>query len=52
MTEPEATTRKVDDARADSQTALATSRFIHRKILIRLFLGWLFLSVTIGGAIL
>ncbi|MDI1275978.1 HD-GYP domain-containing protein [Methylobacter sp.] len=32
--------------------ALSTSRFIHRKILIRLFLGWLFLSMTIGGVVL
>jgi len=52
MTEPEATTRKADGARADSQTALDTSRFIHRKILLRLFLGWLLLSVAIGGAVL
>ncbi|WP_432741519.1 HD-GYP domain-containing protein [Methylobacter sp. G7] len=40
------------NARADSRAALATSRFIHRKILIRLFLGWLFLSVAIGGVVL
>lgn len=52
MTEPEATTRKADNARTDAETALATSRFIHRKILLRLFLGWLFLSVAIGGAVL
>ena len=52
MSEPEAKTRKADDATADSKTALATSRFIHRKILIRLFLGWLLLSVAIGGAVL
>ena len=52
MSRSEAMTRKADDARADSQTALATSRFIHRKILIRLFLGWLLLSVAIGGAVL
>lgn len=52
MSEPEAKTRKADDATADSQTALATSRFIHRKILIRLFLGWLLLSVVIGGVVL
>ncbi|MDD4906779.1 MAG: phosphohydrolase, partial [Methylobacter tundripaludum] len=38
--------------RADSRAALSTSRFIHRKILIRLFLGWLFLSVVIGGVVL
>lgn len=52
MSGPEAMTRKADDARADSQAALATSRFIHRKILIRLFLGWLLLSVVIGGVVL
>lgn len=49
MSGSEAMTRKADDARADSQAALGTSRFIHRKILIRLFLGWLLLSVAIGG---
>jgi len=52
MSRSEAMTRKADDARADSQAALATSRFIHRKILVRLFLGWLLLSVAIGGAVL
>lgn len=46
------TTRKTDDVRADSQAALTTSQFIHRKILVRLFLGWLFLSITIGGVVL
>ncbi len=40
------------NARADSRAALSASRFIHRKILIRLFLGWLFLSVAIGGVVL
>ncbi|MGZ8172105.1 MULTISPECIES: HD-GYP domain-containing protein [Methylobacter] len=40
------------NGRTDSSAALATSRFIHRKILIRLFLGWLFLSVAVGGGIL
>lgn len=45
-------TRKAADLRADSEIALAASRFIHRKILIRLFLGWLFLSVAIGGGVL
>lgn len=35
-----------------SSAALATSRFIHRKILLRLFLGWLFLSVAVGGSVL
>lgn len=52
MSGSEATTRKADDGRADSKAALATSRFIHRKILIRLCLGWLFLSVTVGGGVL
>lgn len=46
------TTRKTDDVRADSQAALTTSQFIHRKILVRLFLGWLFLSIAIGGVVL
>ncbi len=41
-----------DNTRADSKTALTTSRFIHRKILLRLFLGWLFLSVAVGGGVL
>jgi len=44
-------TQKVVDVKADSQAALAASRFIHRKILVRLFLGWLFLSITIGGIV-
>lgn len=35
-----------------SPQAMSTNRFIHRKILARLFLGWLFLSVTVGGSIL
>lgn len=48
----EFTAQKVDDARTDSQAALATSKFIHRKILIRLLLGWLFLSIMIGGVAL
>lgn len=46
------TARKTDDVRADSQAALTTSQFIHRKILVRLFLGWLFLNITIGGVVL
>ncbi|WAK03093.1 HD-GYP domain-containing protein [Methylobacter sp. YRD-M1] len=41
--------RKTDNGRAESEAALATSRFIHRKILARLFQGWFFLCVTIGG---
>lgn len=44
--------REVADVRIDSQEALATSRLIHRKILVRLFAGWLFLSVTIGGIVI
>lgn len=35
-----------------SPKAVAANRFIHRKILIRVFLGWLFLSTTVGGSIL
>ena len=46
------TTQKTNDVRADSQAALSTSQFIHRKILVRLFLGWLLLSITIGGVVL
>jgi putative nucleotidyltransferase with HDIG domain len=35
-----------------SSAALATSGFIHRKILARLCLGWLFLSVAVGAVVL
>jgi HD-GYP domain-containing protein (c-di-GMP phosphodiesterase class II) len=35
-----------------SDAVLSTNRFIHRKILIRLFLGWLFLGMTVGGTVL
>ncbi len=52
MSGSEATMRKVNDGGADSKAALSTSRFIHRKILVRLFLGWLFLSVAVGGVVL
>jgi Cu+-exporting ATPase len=45
-------TEKGDDVRVDSEAMLSTSRFIHRKILIRLSLGWLFLSVAIGAVFL
>ncbi len=38
--------------RMKSPQAMSTNRFIHRKILVRLLLGWLFLSVTVGGSIL
>lgn len=38
--------------RIAAQAALATSQFIHRKILVRLFLGWLLLCITIGGIVL
>jgi len=46
--------KPMNDGAGSSQTsaALATSRFIHRKILLRLFLGWLFLSVAVGGGVL
>jgi type II restriction enzyme len=37
------------NGRANTSAALSTSRFIHRKILIRLFQGWLFLSVAIDN---
>ncbi|MGZ4956938.1 MAG: phosphohydrolase, partial [Methylobacter sp.] len=37
---------------SQTSAALATSRFIHRKILLRLFLGWLFLSIAVGGVVL
>ena len=40
------------NGRTDSSAAISTSRFIHRKILLRLFLGWLFLSVAVGGVVL
>jgi HD-GYP domain-containing protein (c-di-GMP phosphodiesterase class II) len=44
--------QKPFNANIDSRAALSTARFIHRKVLIRLFLGWLFLCIVIGGAIL
>lgn len=43
---------KVDDSSTDTNATLPTSRIIRRKILVRLFFGWLFLCVTIGGAVL
>ncbi|MER2510861.1 MAG: HD-GYP domain-containing protein [Nitrosomonas ureae] len=52
MTESKSSTSNMIDVKADSQEALAISQFVQRKILLRLFLGWLFLSVTIGGAVL
>ncbi|MBY0473793.1 MAG: HD-GYP domain-containing protein [Nitrosomonas sp.] len=52
MTETKPSAPSVIDVKADSQEALATSQFVHRKILLRLFLGWLFLSLTIGGVVL
>lgn len=51
MSSPEVPAREGDDARTDSKAALPTSRFIHRRILVRLFLGWLFLSILIGGVV-
>jgi len=42
---------KIDNVREDSEAALATSRLIHRKILTRLFLGWLFLCAAVGGTV-
>ncbi|ANE56715.1 MULTISPECIES: HD-GYP domain-containing protein [Methylomonas] len=44
--------RRRQPNRVKSPQAMSTNRFIHRKILARLFLGWLFLSVTVGGSIL
>ncbi|MBC6963350.1 MAG: HD-GYP domain-containing protein [Nitrosomonas sp.] len=44
--------QKPFNANMDSRAALSTARLIHRKVLIRLFLGWLFLCIVIGGAIL
>jgi len=52
MSKPELNNQKTNNASADSQAALATSRFIHRKILIRLFLGWFILCIVIGSIIL
>lgn len=52
MTESKYSIQKAVDIRADSQEALVTSQLIHRKILVRLFVGWLFLSITIGGIVL
>lgn len=40
------------NGRTDFSATISTGRFIHRKILIRLFLGWLFLSVAVGGGVL
>jgi HD-GYP domain-containing protein (c-di-GMP phosphodiesterase class II) len=36
---------------ADPRNALSASAFIHRKILIRLFLGWLILNIVVGGIV-
>ncbi|MDR4521237.1 MAG: HD domain-containing protein [Nitrosomonas sp.] len=44
--------QKPFNANIDSRAALSTARLTHRKILVRLFLGWLFLCIVIGGAIL
>ncbi len=44
--------QKPFNANLDSRVALSTARLTHRKILVRLFLGWLFLCIVIGGAIL
>ncbi|HNP26278.1 MAG TPA: HD domain-containing phosphohydrolase [Nitrosomonas sp.] len=49
---PGSGTQIAADARADSLAALATSKFIHQKILVRLFWGWLLLCIVIGSAIL
>lgn len=52
MTESKSSTLNDIDIKVDSQEALAISQFVHRKILLRLFLGWLLLSFTIGGIVL
>lgn len=52
MDESESIIQKAVGVRADSQEAVATSKLVHRKILVRLFLGWLLLSITIGGIVL
>lgn len=52
MTETKPSAPSVIDVKASSQEALATSQFVHRKILLRLFLGWFFLSLTIGSIVL
>ncbi len=49
---PGSGTQITADARADSLAALATSKLIHQKILVRLFWGWLLLCIVIGSAIL
>jgi HD-GYP domain-containing protein (c-di-GMP phosphodiesterase class II) len=40
------------NGKTDSSATISAGRFIHRKILLRLFLGWLFLSVAVGGGVL
>lgn len=40
------------DTKSNSNAAFAAIRFTHRKILGRLFLGWLFLCLTIGSSVL
>lgn len=52
MTESKPGISNVVDVKGDSQEALALSQFVQRKILLRLFLGWVFLSVTIGSIVL
>jgi HD-GYP domain-containing protein (c-di-GMP phosphodiesterase class II) len=45
-------TPPAEQAGADPRNALLASRLIHRKILIRLFLGWFMLSLVVGGIVL
>lgn len=52
MSDSELLSSNNHNARADSHAALATSRYVHRKILIRLFLGWIVLNIAIGGIVL
>lgn len=44
--------QKTFNAKIDSRMALSAARVIHRKILVRLFLGWLLLCFVIGNTIL
>jgi putative nucleotidyltransferase with HDIG domain len=45
-------TAKMEMVGADPRTALVASTWIHRKILVRLFWGWLCLSAIVGSVVL
>ncbi|TAN53686.1 MAG: HD-GYP domain-containing protein [Methylococcaceae bacterium] len=45
-------TPPAEQAGADPRNALLAGKLIHRKILIRLFLGWSILSLVVGGIVL